>query len=137
MKRLLIATMLLALSACGGLAPPTTAGAISTAGATAADAVGVPAPVTVADKTTLDESLGRGANLAYKAARTACEIAVDAGVIKGATATRFRVLNRQAYAAVQAVDRAYATGNARSYREAVDQAQALAGQLLTLTGKAN
>jgi hypothetical protein len=90
-----------------------------------------------ADRTTLDERAASAAELAYKAARTACELAVDLGTIKGATATRFRELNRQAYAALGKVRAAYRAGNARSYTAALDEAASLTGALLGLTGRGN
>ena len=120
----------LALTACA----PTVSGVVS-AGAGAADVAGVPAPVTVADKTTLDERAMLAIELAYKAARIAVETGVDAGLIRGATATSFAALDNQAFLALATVRSAYRTGNASSYRTALSEAQAAIAGLLTLTGK--
>lgn len=114
--------------------PPSTVSTVVDVGTTVADTY-LPAPVVVADKTQLDETVGRAVNLAYKGARIACELAVDLGQIKGERAARFQVLNRQAYAAVQAVDQAYRVGNAASYKQAAERATPLVAQLLALTGK--
>lgn len=83
-----------------------------------------PAPVVVADKTTLDESGALGVEVAYKAFRTAMEMAVDAGLLKGAAAERVKGLDNRAYALVGAARAAYRAGNALSYRQAVDEALA-------------
>ncbi len=83
-----------------------------------------PAPVAIADKTTLDESGARGAEVAYKAFRTAMELAVDAGVLRGAAAERVKGLDNRAYALVGAARAAYRAGNADSYKKAVDEALA-------------
>lgn len=128
MKRTILLTAALVLSAC-------TPSGIASTGATAADVAGVPAPVTVADKTLLDEKALTGIELAYKAARIAVELGVDTGVIKGATATRFAALDNQAFLAVTTARSAYRTGNAPSYRTALSEAQAAIAGILTLTGK--
>lgn len=94
-------------------------------------------PGQVADRTILDERVAIGAELAYKAARIACEFAVDAGIIAGPRATQFRQLNTQAYNAVLAVRAAYRAGNAQDFAVAVAEAQGLTNQLLTLTGRNN
>lgn len=92
-------------------------------------------PGEVANQTVLDEQAASSVELAYKAARIACEVAVDAGVIRGERATQFRDLNRRAYAAVLAVRTAYRAGNASGYASAISEARALVDQLLTLTGR--
>lgn len=94
-----------------------------------------PAPGTVADKTTLDEQGALAAELAYKAARIAIETGVDAGLMRGATATKIASLDAKAYAALQIVRKAYAAGNAASYTSALITARAAVADLLTLTGK--
>lgn len=130
MKRIILLAAAIALSACG-----VNADTVASASATAADAVGAPAPATVADKTTLDERALTGIELAYKAARIAVELGVDTGVIKGTTATRFAVLDNQAFLAVTTARSAYRTGNASSYRTALSEAQAAIAGILTLAGK--
>lgn len=85
------------------------------------------APVEVADKTTLDESGARGAELSYKAFRTALEMAVDYGVLKGAAAEKAAKLDNDAYSLVLVARAAYRAGNARNYKEAVDAALAAVG----------
>ena len=134
MRRLILALLPLALAACGN-----TGGTIASTGApiaaAAADAAGVPPPVVVADRTTLDELGMLAAELAYKAAHTAVEIGVDAGLIRGAPAARFADLDSRAYAALGRVRSAYRTGNATSYASALTEAQAAIAGLLNLTGK--
>jgi hypothetical protein len=126
MRRLFILPIFLALAACGIATaddPPTS----------------TPPPVEVsagpsafADATTVDEQAGSAVELAYMAARTACELAVDMGRIQGETATRWRDLNRRAYAAVQVARTAYRAGNERSYQAAAGQALPLIAELLSL-----
>lgn len=111
MRKLLLAAALAcapALSACSTLGLPN----IPTA------------PAQVADRTVLDEQVGAGVELAYKAFRTALEVATDAGLIRGATATRVAALDNKAFAATQAVQRAYKAGNAASYAAAAKEARA-------------
>lgn len=117
MKRLILAAGL-ALAGCnGGIASIPTA------------------PAEVADRTILDEKALTGIELAYKASRLAVEAGVDLGVIKGATASRFAVLDSKAYDAVTLARKAYGAGNARSYEAAVTEAQSAVADLLALTGK--
>ena len=94
-----------------------------------------PAPAAVADKTVLDEQGALAAELAYKAARIAIETGVDAGLIRGATATKIAALDAKAYAALKIVRQAYAAGNATSYASGLATARAAISDLLTLTGK--
>lgn len=91
-----------------------------------------PPPAAVADATTLDEQAALGVELAYQAARTAAEVAVDAGLIKGATASRLAQLDRQAFLAVTVVRQAYRTGNADSYGSALADARQTITALLAL-----
>lgn len=102
MRKLVIASAL-ALSACTTIPAP-------------------PPPATIADTTTLDETGAIGVEVAYKAFRTAMELAVDAGMLKGATALRVRDLDNRAYALVSAARAAYRAGNAATYSAAVDEA---------------
>jgi hypothetical protein len=120
MKRLLVAALALCLAACTG-------GQINSAGtvaAGAADAAGLPAPATVADKTTLDEEGLLRLERLYKATRTAVEMAVDAGVIHGAVASRIAAADNKAFHLLGLARSAYDTGNAATYTAAVAQAQA-------------
>jgi len=121
MKRMIFAI-------CGALA-------LASCGAVTAPAAIPPSPSTLADKTVLDEQGALAAELAYKAARLAVETGVDAGVIKGANATRFAALDSKAFAALQTVRAAYRAGNATTYSAALTQARAAISDLLALTGK--
>jgi hypothetical protein len=93
-----------------------------------------PAPVAVADQTVLDEQAALAVELAYKAARLAAELGVDAGVIRGANAARVAALDNAAYQAVLAARAAYRTGNADTYKSALVQARTSVAALLALTG---
>jgi hypothetical protein len=119
MKRLIFAACAaLALTGCSGLAG--LAGGIP------------PTPVAAADETVLDEQAALAVELAYKAARLAVETGVDAGVVRGAQATRLAELDNQAYAAVLAARRAYRAGNATSYGAALAEARAAIADMLAL-----
>ena len=87
-------------------------------------------PGEVADQTVLDERGALAVELAYRAAGVALETAVDAGALTGeraATAARYEAV---AYRAVLAVRAAYDTGNAATYAEAIDKAQAAVAAVL-------
>ncbi len=114
MKRLFVAMAALCLCACAAVPTPP------------------PSPAAIADTTTLDEQAANGVELAYKGARTLIEPLVDIGVIRGATAERFRILNRKAFDAVKAVRLAYETGNAKSYAAAAALASTAIADLLSL-----
>lgn len=119
-KRLILASIAaLALSGCGLQGMTTTP----------------PPPATVADKTVLDEQALLSLELAYKAARIAVETGVDAGIIKGATATRFAALDNAAFLGLAVARQAYSAGNARSYAEAITSGRGAVTDLLTLAGK--
>jgi hypothetical protein len=126
MKRILLAACL-ALGAC-------TPGQINSAGS-AADAAGVPAPATYANRTAADEQALFAVEGFYKAARLAVETGVDAGLIKGATASRFADLDNRAYLALAVVRGAYRTGNSQTYHQALADAQLAIKGLLSLTGR--
>ena len=132
MKRIILLALPLALAACTAGQAINSAGTVA---ATTADAVGVTPPSDFADKTTLDEQGMLACENFYKAARIAVETGVDAGLIKGETAAKVAVLDNQAYAALGAVRSAYRAGNAQSYKNALREAQAVIGGLLSLTGK--
>ncbi len=116
MLRLIIMGLALAQGACVGTAIPA-------------------APAAIADSTALDEQGALGAELAYRASRTAAELAVDVGVLKGERATEVAALDRQAYAALQAVRGAYRTGNAASYEAALGEARTSVTAILMLIGR--
>lgn len=91
-------------------------------------------PSAVANQTVLDEKTAIGAELAYKAARTALELAVDLGRVRGDAAATAIVLDSKAYAALGKVRAAYRAGNAASYAAAAAEAHALVGEMLNLIG---
>lgn len=125
--RLLLLAPIMALSAS---CETVTSAAAATAGLP-------PSPQAVANRVQLDETLLTTAELAYKGARIAVEIAVDAGQCNGACATRFRALNRRAYAALGVARTAYRTLNADGYLRALAEVRSLSNDLLTLTGRNN
>lgn len=125
MKRFLLAAIALSLSAC------VTAGPVGSTTPTS-----VLAPVTYADRTAVDEQVGVGIELGYKAFRTALELGVDTGVIKGANAVRAKAADATAYRAVQVFRQAYDTANASDLLLAARSANiAIAQALATIKGK--
>ncbi len=128
--KFIIIPLFLALAACGNLAGSVNSAA--TVAASAADAAGLPSPSSLTDQTKLDEQVAIGAEAMYKGARLLVEPLVDVGIIRGQTAERFRVLNREAFDAVRAVRAAYDTGNARSYAAAAERASGAISKLLAL-----
>lgn len=125
MKRLIFAlcpALLLVLSACAplgilaGLAQP-------------------PAPVTLADRTTLDEQGLLGLELAYKGGRMAAEAGVDLGLIRGEVALKLAALDDKAFRALGAARAAYRAGNAASYTTALGEGQAAITGILALAAK--
>jgi hypothetical protein len=109
MKRLFIAALAassLALSSCAGF------GALMGAG-------GVTSPAAVAGHTTADEEAMRTAELLYKGWRTAVEVGVDAGLIKGERATRVADIDNRLFAALKAVRAAYRSFNATDFHSAL------------------
>lgn len=119
-KRLaLILLAPLALAGCG-----INAGSVASAGAATADAVGVPPPVTVADKTILDEKAAIGAETAYTLAARAATLAIKAGLVSNpATIRRIGELDNQAFLALAGVRAAYRAGNAVAYVQAFNEAK--------------
>lgn len=92
-------------------------------------------PGQVAEGTVLDERAAIAVELAYKASRTALEIAVDAGLLRGERAAQAAALDNRAYSAVQAARAAYRGANAASYYQAVDEARAaIAAALAAVKG---
>ena len=76
-------------------------------------------PVTYADQTKIDEQFGVTAELAYKSWRLAVETGVSSGLIKGQVAAHVAQLDNQLYAALTAVEHAYAAGNSTEIKTAV------------------
>ena len=105
--------------------------ALSLSGCAALGALMTGSPATVASHTTLDEQGAISVELAYKAARTALEIAVDSGVLKGEQAARAAALDNQAFAAVTGVRAAYRAGNASNYGVALAEARAAVTAMLS------
>jgi hypothetical protein len=112
MKRLLVVSLALALSACATLPAP-------------------PAPVTIADGTRLHEQTALSVELAYQAAATAVLTANRAGLVPASARPGLAAADRRAFAAVQAVRGAYDAGNATGYAQAVEAARAAVASLLT------
>lgn len=129
MKRFLIPIALsLALSGC------LSAGTAVNSAATVADAVGAPPPVTIADKTVLDEQAGLAITSGYRAAVTAARLANRVRPFSPALKAKVADLDNRAFAAVAGVRTAYETGNADSYREAAARARSLIDQIVALVG---
>lgn len=91
----------------------------------------IPTPASYANRTAIDEQVAVGVELGYKAFRIGLETAVDAGLLKGAAATRAAAADRTAYQAVVVFRQAYKTANstdllaaARSAHIAIEQALA-------------
>lgn len=115
MKRLIVAfaaPMTLALSGCAGFMPPQS-------------------PSQAADSVILDERAALAIELAYNAAGTALEAALDAGLITGSNLDIAREANGRAYGAVLATRAAYDAGNADSYDAALEQSRVAISQMLT------
>lgn len=119
-KLLLVAALPLALAGCG---LSSIAGNVPTS------------PGAVASQTVLDEQGALGVELAYKAFRTALEVATDAKLLRGAAATKAAALDNRAYAAVQAARAAYRAGNATTYAQAVIDARAAISTALAAIGR--
>lgn len=114
-----LAILSLPLASCASLAPV---------------AVG---PGVVASQTALDEKTLLAVELGYKGARTAMELAVDLGRLKGENAGKAQVFNRRAYAAVLAMRAAYRAGNSSTWLDAYAEAQAAIAGILSLSGGSN
>lgn len=120
MKRLtLILIAPLALAGCG-----LNASTVGSAASATADAIGVPPPVAVADRTVLDEKAAIGAETAYTLAARAAALALRAGIVNDPEAIRrIGALDRQAYAALTGLRAAYRAGNAVAYVQAFNEAK--------------
>lgn len=93
-----------------------------------------PASASQVQVPTLNDTAGRAVELAYMAARTAVEVGVDAGKIKGAEAARFQSLNRKAFAAVRVARAAFSAPGATvaGTKVEADAADKAIGELLAL-----
>lgn len=129
------AISLVALSACavaqpdaeGWAAPPGIAEA-----AAVADAVNVPAPATIADRTSLDETVAIGFETAATVAADLATLAVRTNVVPTSRLAELRERVAWARVAVGSVRAAYDTGNANSYRGAVLTATCAIGRVRSL-----
>jgi len=133
----LVAACSLSLAACemGATRPATGVPVPIGQVATTADALGVPAPAAAANSTVLDEALALKVEAAYKASRSAMELAVDSGRLRGANATTAAAIDNRIYAGVQATRAAYRAGNADRYTTAAAEALNAVGDLLIAVGK--
>lgn len=92
----------------------------------------IPPPIVIADKTKLDEQVLLATTLAYTAATKAATLAIRSHVVTDRDRIRrIGVINDAAFIALQDLRRAYAIGNADSYRTASERAQELLKRLLT------
>jgi di/tripeptidase len=119
MKRLLI-PLALCLAACTPIGAIQTAGSVA---ATAADAAGVPAPVTYANLTTADEQAMLRVERIYKAWRVPVEMAVDTGLIRGGAAAGLAKTDAFIFGKLTALRAIYDAGNATSFRAALPEAE--------------
>lgn len=92
----------------------------------------VPPPVEMANRTELDERAALGVELAYAAFRTATEVAVDAGVLRGERAARVAALDARAYQALAVARAAYDAGNAETYSSALSNARTVIAEAVAL-----
>jgi hypothetical protein len=118
MKRLMIASLALALSACAGLVSPGT--------------LAPPSPASIADKTRLDEQGPLALTLAYRVANRLGVVALRTGIAKGAKGERIKALDRDAFAWVERARAAYLAGNAASYAEAALRARSIIAEITQL-----
>lgn len=132
MRYLLIPALALALSACTGMGTLDTA---TNAGAAAADIAGVTPPAAYADKTVMDETGMRSAELLYKTARMVVELGVDSGRLKGANAATAARFDNEAYRLLGVMRTAYRAGNAGSWRTALGEMKAIVASINTITAK--
>jgi len=91
-------------------------------------------PGAIAPANTLDERIGIAATTAYSAATRAVRLARQAGFVSDADWPRVQQIDRQAFAAVEAIRSAYEARNAASYAAAVINALRGACQLTVASG---
>ena len=111
-----ILALSLLLASCAPLAPP----------------IIIPTPVSFADRTALDEQAALSIENGYKLFRTAVELGVDTGVIKGAFALRVARADTVAYNALLVVRQAYKTGNSSDFLAAARSANIALEQALAI-----
>lgn len=78
-------------------------------------------PVSVCNKTTLDEQTGTAAEAGYMAFRRVVETWVDMGLMKPATARAIRPINTALFQLTLKEQTAYKTCNAASYADAINE----------------
>jgi|GEM_PF-7100749 len=131
---LLACALIVILAACSGLGEPvrSTAPAAANIAASVADAAGAPAPVSLADRSVRDEQALLALELAYKLARTAGEMGLDAGVIRGQRARDLAALDNRAYLSVTLARSLYTAGNEATWHDALAEANRAVSDILPL-----
>jgi chemotaxis regulatin CheY-phosphate phosphatase CheZ len=118
MKKLLIPVLALSLSGCAGL------GGLMSA---------PPAPSAIAGHTVADEQVMKSAELLYKTWRTAAELGVDAGVIKGDRAAKIADLDNRFYAVLKTARAAYRAFNSTDLLRAIESLNEVADEAQSIT----
>lgn len=131
MKRILFPLFAaLALTACTAGQAVHSAGTVAAA---TADAVGAPAPVTYADRTTLDEKGAIGAETTFTLAAKGATLAIRTGLVsEPTTIVKIGEVRAKAYAALIKVRASYRLGNATSYSAAFREFETAIADLNTL-----
>ncbi len=114
--KILALSLALSLSACTTVATPLV----------------IPTPAEFAGRTAVDEQVAVSIENGYKLFRTAVELGVDTGVIKGAFALRVAKADQVAYNAVLVVRQAYKTGNSSDFLAASRSANIALEQALAI-----
>ena len=109
MKRIILASFLLSLSACASI--PMSPGVVS-------------------NKTVLDEKGLLAVEGVYKAELLVLKTGVESGLIHGAMAGKVKALDNRAYLAVLGARAAYAAGNSSSYFTALASARSAIADLM-------
>lgn len=108
MRLMFILAMAAMISLASGCASTVSAGA------------SLPPPVVVADNTKLDEQAALSLTLAYTAAATLAKVTIDRGIVKDKNViAQIGFYDNSAKAALDAVNGAYAAGNASDYGKAI------------------
>lgn len=89
-----------------------------------------PAPVEVANKTTLDERIGLGAETAYAAAAQAIVFKHMLSPFSPEDLAKVKALDEQAKAALQVVRSAYKAANSEDYRKAYDEVMRISAEIV-------
>lgn len=127
---LMAALLVVMLAACAGTGQ--SIGSAAPTAAILADAAGVPAPASLANRSIRDEQALLALELAYKLARTAGEIGLDAGLIKGRRASDLAALDNRAYLSVTLARSLYSAGNDATWRDALAEANHAVSAILPL-----